>query len=232
MSAKKDLTGQRFGRLTVIAENGSNRYRQMTWQCLCECGNRITVVGHLLTGGHTKSCGCLKLEQSIRNLPNTPSGEDSPTYKHGGEGTRLYRIWKGMRQRCYNPNIKNYANYGGRGITVCDEWRNSFEAFRDWALANGYCDDLSIDRIDNDKGYSPDNCRWATSQTQALNRRKFKCPQRQKGVKCLETGEVFKSVKEAAQRTGAPYTSISNCLHGKLKKAGGFHWEIYEKDAE
>ena len=139
-----DLTGQRFGRLTVLERAGTDSRREAVWRCICTCGNEIYVQGHHLRCGNTQSCGCLRVDTATT---------------HGESRSRLYHIWFGMKTRCYNPNTKDFKNYGGRGITVCPEWLYDFPAFQKWAIANGYRDDLTIDRIDNDKGYSPDNCR-------------------------------------------------------------------------
>lgn len=157
--------GERFGRLIVVerAENyispqGQARKR---WLCKCDCGNMVTVFARGLIGGDTKSCGCLQKE--IAKTVNT---------KHGMHGARLHVIWSSMKNRCYNQNSTNYKYYGAKGVAICGEWLHDFQAFYDWAMANGYRDDLTIDRINVYGNYEPTNCRWVTIAEQQRNKRK------------------------------------------------------------
>lgn len=162
-----EMLGKTFGRLTVkrkTEERGSGG--NVVWDCVCVCGNPVSVGGAFLRNGNTRSCGCLKKEKFTNR-------------KHGMSHHPLYEIWTAMLQRCYNPKDKKYEHYGGRGIEVCGEWRQAFSSFHEWAIANRYEHrlgkaKLTIDRRDNDRGYSPDNCRWVTYTVQNNNRRPYK----------------------------------------------------------
>ena len=153
-----ELTGQRFGRLLVVSR-APNRGGKTRWYCKCDCGEMTIVNSRDLRMGATKSCGCLNREVHKK-------------YPEGKRNTRLYGIWKGMNRRCASPREKSYRNYGGRGITVCDSWKNNFLAFEEWALENGYSDTLTLDRIDVNGDYCPENCRWLSRKMQNRNTRK------------------------------------------------------------
>ena len=153
-----DLTGDTYGKLTVLREELPKKTPYRKWETICECGKTAIVIQHNLRSGGTKSCGCLI------GLPNIT---------HGASNTRLFKIWSGMRERCNDVNSPHYIRYGQCGITICKEWEQ-FINFQHWANNNGYVKNLSIDRKNGNKGYSPINCRWVTHITQGRNRKKFK----------------------------------------------------------
>lgn len=190
----KDLSGQRFGRLTVETFEYCGPGGHSYWRCKCDCGGEKVVRSSHLKSGNVSSCGC-KTRKT-----------------HGETKSRLYVIWNDMKQRCTNPGAIGFHLYGGRGITVCEEWMNSYEAFRDWALANGYRDDLSIDRKENDGPYCPENCRWATRREQANNTRKTRF--------LTYNGETH-SVSEWARILGIKQSTLS----ARLNK---FNWSVEE----
>jgi hypothetical protein len=184
---KLDLTGQRFGRLTVINEAGKAKDGRIRWQCLCDCGQITeTPSTKTLRNGTCKSCGCIQKE-------------NPPAKTHGQSDTNLFHVWNGIKQRCLNPRSQAFNNYGGRGIKVCDEWREDFQAFHDWAIKNGYRLGREIDRIDNDGDYEPGNCRWVTSQTNNNNRR---------SNTLVEIGGKTHTISEWSRITGIPRSTL------------------------
>lgn len=154
-----DLTGKRFGELTVTGERETDKYGRKLWVCRCQCGRMTSAYTNDLTQGKVKSCGCLRKKTAAERKTT-----------HGGYGTRLYNIWKGMKERCFNPAYRDYPHYGGRGIIVCAEWADSFAAFRDWAMGNGYAPHLTIERRNVDGNYEPENCTWITLSEQQKNK--------------------------------------------------------------
>lgn len=198
-----DLSGKKFGRLTVMKLCERFSDEKVAWLCKCDCGNLKKVRATHLSSGLIRSCGCLRKEGS-----HTTHGHS----KH----SRLYRIWGDMKTRCYNPNGTGYSRYGGRGIQICDEWRNNFQSFYDWALANGYSDALSIDRKDVNGGYYPENCRWETKHVQSINKTN--------NLYVTFHGKKITVSELAEQLNVSPYT-----LYSRLNK---LHWNVEDMIAK
>lgn len=199
MSEVTDLSGKSFGYWKVIRRAGRTKGGKSTWLCECICGKMKEVRGDILKSGQSKSCGCMTTELSAEK--NTT---------HGKTKTKLYRVWNQMIQRTTNKKTKDYKYYGGRGITVCKEWKESFETFETWAHINGYADNLTIDRIDNNKGYEPNNCRWVTRKVQSRNTRYNHF---------LTYNGTTKTITDWAQETG-----IKRCvLYERINKLG---WDV------
>lgn len=198
----KDLSGKKFGRWYVVKRTddhiSKSGYHFTQYECRCECGSTALVLASALKSGRSKSCGCLHSEQAADVCRSNFKA-------HGESKTRLYKIYHDMIKRCYNPNTSNYKNYGARGITVCDEWLNGWESFKDWANANGYDESLTIDRRDVDGCYCPENCRWVTRAAQANNRRTSRYITHQ---------DETHTVAEWAKLLDIPY----KYLHKKLSK--------------
>lgn len=182
-----DLTGKRFGRLTVIGR-ADNKGKISVWKCRCDCGTEKDIMSSHLRYGRIVSCGCQSRER-IAKLNLT----------HGKSKTRLYNIWTGIKTRCYDKNCSSYKNYGERGIIMCDEWIDNYEAFESWAESKGYRDDLSIERIDVNGNYCPENCRWATHKEQSNNTRR--------NIKVDYQGETL-TLKELSEKLKIDYKRL------------------------
>lgn len=214
MGAFNDLTGKRFGRLIVL-ERAATKKHKTYWRCRCDCGNETSVLADSLRRGSTKSCGCL-------NRETTPKRPITMRQSH----LQLYNVWRGIKQRCHNPNYHSYNTYGGRGIKVCDEWRNSFDCFAEWADKNGYKIGLEIDRVDVDGDYSPINCRWVDDKKQANNRR---------NTKYITWNGETKPLSEWCDELKLPYASILYRLNSKkwsVEKALTYPVRHYNKSSE
>lgn len=192
-----DLIGCKFGRLTVVEFDRLQNHKTY-WKCVCDCGLTVIATGNNLRSGNTQSCGCLRRELAQqRGKENTEHGES-----HNNK-TRLYGIWCGMRQRCNNPNREAYSLYGGKGVKLCEEW-SSYPAFKEWAINNGYADNLSIDRIDSNGNYEPSNCRWITLSENVARANKNHTSRK------LIRGEGARERTPAATHSGTERNSMSH----------------------
>ena len=188
--------GERYGRLTIIREvepAGSSHKRVRRFLCRCDCGNEIICRLPNLKSGTTKSCGCYRKFVSSNRRDC-----------HHLQNTRIYRIWCGMKRRCYNKHNEHFDRYGGRGIIVCDEWKTDFMNFYDWAMSNGYDDKLSIDRINNEGNYEPSNCRWANQKQQIVNSTA--------AIKCSLGGNIV-SLSDIANILGVSFKRIRRIVY-------------------
>lgn len=187
----KDIKGKRFGRLLVKELSHIDKHKKAHWVCICDCGEETVVLASNLRTGRTTSCGCYRKEiEKIASVTHGLSRTD-------GKVNRLYSIWLDMKKRCNNKKNKEFKNYGARGIKVCEEWIDDYPAFHEWAIQNGYNENLTLDRIDVDGDYSPDNCKWSTLAEQAKNKRIS--PRNTTGV----SGVTYKkSIKKYTVRIG------------------------------
>lgn len=197
---KEQIEGKQFGRLTVLSLHHTQGKKEF-YLCKCSCGNEKVIEASHIKCGHTKSCGCLHKESVTT---------------HGMGTTRLCRTWHHIKYRCFNKTCPSYDCYGGRGITVCEEWKNDFSAFYNWAIANGYREDLTLDRIDVNGNYEPSNCRWVTWKEQQWNRR---------NSKFITYKGVTKCVAEWADILGIKLAT----LHQRLRKGWPVERALSEK---
>lgn len=197
----QDLTGQRFNHLLVLERVPNDK--KTIWKCQCDCGKIVNVLASSLKSGQ-KSCGCMT-KKILRDCQTI----------HGGSHTKLFDIWRNIKRRCYRENHKSYPQYGGRGIKVCDEWKNDFAAFQKWAFDNGYDENAefmkcTIDRIDVDGDYKPDNCRWVDMKVQ--------CNNRTNNRKLTYNNETH-TISEWSEITHIPF----DVIHSRIDK---WHWTV------
>jgi hypothetical protein len=206
-----DITGNKYNRLTVIKRIGTSNNGQVRWLCQCDCGNYTEVSGGNLKNGSVKSCGCIVTENNKKRAT------------HNMTNTRLYYIWCDIKNRCTNQNLECYKNYGGRGIEVCNEWKNNFLNFYNWAMQNDYQKNLTIDRINNDGNYEPNNCRWVTMQKQSYNRRDSYMITINNKTKCLaEWCKIYKIpyltvYMRITKRGMKPYDALTKPIKEKYR---------------
>ena len=195
-----NIKGERFGKLVALEFMPKTEKRRSCWLCLCDCGKECYRNVTELRIGRTKSCGCLRKKVTSEKFR-----------KHGQTGTRLYQTWINMKGRCYNEKNHSYEDYGGRGITVCEKWRYDFQTFEDWALKNGYEESLTIDRVDVNGNYEPENCRWANYEQQARNTRT---------AVMITVNKSTRHLLEWCEITGADYDTV----YGRIRHG----WEEVE----
>ena len=198
-----DCKNKRYGRATAIEDVGKDKNNNRLWLCKCDCGRIFTTTARRLNSGHTQSCGCLRDDTTSSHFR-----------KHGLSETRLNRIWRNIKTRCCNPLNPEYSRYGGRGISICKLWYDDFMSFYDWSLNNGYSEEKTIDRIDNSKGYSPDNCRWTDYKTQSRNRRS--------NILITFNGERHPLI-EWCEKYGSKYSTVYN----RIRRGWGFEKALF-----
>lgn len=213
MAYFNDLTGKTFGRLKVIARSKNNKWGDSQWVCKCDCGNIKIILGKNLVNGRTRSCGCLLSEKSKERMKKIAT-------KHGKSNLRINKTYRSMKERCYNENSKDYKNYGGRGIKICNEWLDDFMNFYNWAINNGYADNLTIERINVNGNYEPNNCTWIPKGEQAQNQRKSRRVQ--------IDGKLYTTVAIACRNESISPTTLYRIINGYKSKILRKH-EIIEK---